>query len=514
MSLSASVASTIADAAAVAPAAPVRLGIDNWADWWGALTQTSTWLDVLALLISAVLAWLLARSLAHATQLQRAAQAAPQAEQAEQADPRAAAPAQAAAREEEALQVWLQHQQQSHLSVLFGRRILDGALFPLLWLALAMLGRAALMEWVGRAPLLGVALPALTALALIRSVATVLRAAFPGVPALRLIERTLSWVVWLGMALWVAGVLPRLLAFLDTVKWKMGGATVSVAALLEGALTSGALMLLALWLSSLLEQRLLRRATDVTYSVRKAIANAIRAFMVFIGLLLGLSAVGIDLTALSVLSGAIGVGIGMGLQKLAANYISGFMVLAESSVRMGDLVRVDGFEGRITDIRARYTVIRAVGGAEAIVPNETLMTSTVENLSFSDSRLYQSTSVSVDYGCDPLAVQRLLIDAALACPRVLRDPAPSAHLANFGADGLDFTVGYWVGDPENGLGSARSQVNLNILLALRQAGVDIPYPQRVVHLPAAAAASAAAASAGLPQQESLSPKPGDGGGQS
>ena len=155
MSLSASAASTIADAAA----APVRLGIDNWADWWAALTQTSTWLDVLALLISAVLAWLLARSLAHATQLQRAAQAAQaapqaeQAEQAEQADPRAAAPAQAAAREEEALQVWLQHQQQSHLSVLFGRRILDGALFPLLWLALAMLGRAALMEWVGRAPL-------------------------------------------------------------------------------------------------------------------------------------------------------------------------------------------------------------------------------------------------------------------------------------------------------------------------------------------------------------------------
>ena len=310
------------------------------------------------------------------------------------------------------------------------------------------------------------------------------------------------------MALWVAGVLPRLLAFLDTVKWKMVGATVSVAALLEGAFTSGALMLLALWLSSLLEQRLLRRATDVTYSVRKAIANAIRAFMVFIGLLLGLSAVGIDLTALSVLSGAIGVGIGMGLQKLAANYISGFMVLAESSVRMGDLVRVDGFEGRITDIRARYTVIRAVGGAEAIVPNETLMTSTVENLSFSDSRLYQSTSVSVDYACDSLVVQRLLIDAALACPRVLRDPGPSAHLASFGADGLDFTVGYWVGDPENGLGSARSQVNLNILLALRQAGVDIPYPQRVIHLPAAAA------SAGLPQQESLSPKPGDGGGQS
>lgn len=513
MSLSASAASSVADTA-VAPAAPVRLGIDNWADWWAALTQSSTWLDVLALLISAVLAWLLARSLAHATQLQRAAQAAQAAPQAEQADPRAAAPAQAAAREEEALQVWLQHQQQSHLSVLFGRRILDGALFPLLWLALAMLGRAALMEWVGRAPLLGVALPALTALALIRSVATVLRAAFPGVPALRLIERTLSWVVWLGMALWVAGVLPRLLAFLDTVKWKMGDATVSVAALLEGAFTSGALMLLALWLSSLLEQRLLRRATDVTYSVRKAIANAIRAFMVFIGLLLGLSAVGIDLTALSVLGGAVGVGIGMGLQKLAANYISGFMVLAESSVRIGDLVRVDGFEGRITDIRARYTVIRAVGGAEAIVPNETLMTSTVENLSFSDSRLYQSTSVSVDYACDPLAVQRLLIDAALACPRVLRDPGPSAHLANFGADGLDFTVGYWVGDPENGLGSARSQVNLNILLALRQAGVDIPYPQRVVHLPAAAVASAAAVSTGLPQQESLSPKPVGGGGQS
>jgi small-conductance mechanosensitive channel len=197
---------------------------------------------------------------------------------------------------------------------------------------------------------------------------------------------------------------------------------------------------------------------------------------------LGLSAVGIDLTALSVLGGAIGVGIGLGLQKLAANYVSGFMVLAERSVRIGDMVRVGGVEGRVSDIRARYTVIRSLGGVEAIVPNETLMTSTVENLSLSDTHVYQTTAVSVTYDADVALIERLLTEAALEQPRVLRDPPPAVLLSSFGADGLDFTVGYWLGDPQNGLGRPRSDINRAILQKLREHGVEIPYPQRVLHV--------------------------------
>jgi small-conductance mechanosensitive channel len=225
----------------------------------------------------------------------------------------------------------------------------------------------------------------------------------------------------------------------------------------------------------------LRSATGGKLSLRKAISNAIRALLMFVGLLLALSAVGIDLTALSVLGGAVGVGIGLGLQRLAANYVSGFVILAERSMRIGDNVRVDNFEGRITDINARYTVIRAPTGRESIVPNEMLITSRVENLSLADSKVWQSTVVSVAYDSDVELVQRLLAQAALAQQRVLRDPAPSAALSAFGADGLEFTLGYWMVDPENGQLNLRSQINLAILAALREHGIGIPFPQRVIH---------------------------------
>ena len=176
------------------------------------------------------------------------------------------------------------------------------------------------------------------------------------------------------------------------------------------------------------------------------------------------------------------MGIGFGLQKLAANYISGFVILAERSMRIGDSVRVDGFEGIITQINARYTVIRSLTGRESIVPNELLITSRVENYSLADTRVWQSTVVSVGYDSDVNVVMQLLLDAALAQQRVLRDPAPSVALSAFGADGLEFTVGYWIGDPENGQGNLRSLVNLAILAALRANNIDIPFPQRVVHM--------------------------------
>jgi small-conductance mechanosensitive channel len=216
-------------------------------------------------------------------------------------------------------------------------------------------------------------------------------------------------------------------------------------------------------------------------SLRKAISNAARAVLMFVGLIIALTSVGIDLTALSVLGGAVGVGIGLGLQKLAANYVSGFVILAERSMRIGDNVRIDTFEGVITQINARYTVIRSLTGRESIVPNEMLITNRVENLSLADTQIYQSTVVSVGYESDVQQVQALLLKAAIDQPRVLQDPAPGVNLSNFGADGLEFTVGYWIRDPENGQGNLKSDVNLAILAALRAHQIDIPYPQRVVY---------------------------------
>ena len=366
-------------------------------------------------------------------------------------------------------------------SILFGERIVDGALFPLVLLCLAYVARTGLQQWVALAAF-KIAIPALVALVVIRAGVKVLQVAFPEAGWVRPIERSISWLVWLGMVLWVTGLLPLVLDELDQIHWKVGGTTLSVRTMIEGVLTAGAVLLIALWVSAAIESRLLHAATGAELSLRKAVSNAVRALLVFVGLMMALSTVGIDLTALSVLGGAVGVGIGFGLQKLAANYVSGFVVLAERSMRIGDNVRVDNFEGRITSINARYTVVRSSTGRESIVPNEMLITQRVENLSLADPRVWLSTVVSVGYDSDVDLVTKLLGESALASSRVLRDPAPTVALSAFGADGLEFTVGFWISDPENGSLGLRSEINRAILSALRAHHIDIPFPQRVVHV--------------------------------
>ncbi|MSQ75267.1 MAG: mechanosensitive ion channel [Rhodoferax sp.] len=370
--------------------------------------------------------------------------------------------------------------QGGHKSVLFGRRTFDGVLFPLVLLGLAMLARALLMRWLPLA-VFKIAIPVLLALLAIRLAVKVLQAAFQQTPLVLRLERSISWLAWGAMVLWVSGLLPLLLDELDQISWKMGEARMSLRTLIEGGLTAALMLVLALWISAVIEARLLRSASGGELSLRLALSNATRALLVFIGLLFALSALGMDLTALSVLGGALGVGLGFGLQKLAASYISGFVILAERSLRIGDNVRLDNFEGRITRINARYSVILSLTGREAIVPNEMLITSRVENLSLANEQVWQSTVVSVAYDSDVNLVMRLLREAALNQPRVLREPEPSVALSAFGTDGLEFTVGYWMADPENGNLNLRSLVNLDILRLLRENGIAIPFPQRVVH---------------------------------
>ena len=371
-------------------------------------------------------------------------------------------------------------------SILFGSSIVDGVLFPLLLLLLTYMARFLLQRWWPMA-VFKIAIPVLIALLVIRLGVKVLQAAFQQTPVVRLLERSISWLAWLAMVLWVSGLLPVVLEELDQISWKVGGSAMSVRTMIEGALTAGGVLIVSLWISSGIESRLLRSATGGELSLRKAMSNATRALLMFVGLLVALSAVGINLSALSVLGGAIGVGVGFGLQKLAANYVSGFVILAERSMRIGDNVRVDGFEGRITQINARYTVIRSLVGREAIVPNEMLITSRVENLSLADAQVWQFTVVTVDYESDVELVMRLLKEAALNHARVLRSPEPSVSLSSFGADGLEFTVGYWITDPENGSLNLKSLINLDILSALRQHHIEIPFPQRVLHTRAPAA---------------------------
>ncbi len=366
-------------------------------------------------------------------------------------------------------------------SVWFGDGIVDGVLFPLLALALATVVRWIFIAHVPHVPqaVFKLVVPVLLSLALIRLTVRVLHKTYPESGLMRVVERSVSWIAWIAVVLWLTGVLPLLLQELDEIKWKFGGTTISVRNMIEGVVASVLVLVLALWLSSAFEARLLKGAGG-NLGVRKMAANAVRALLLFVGLMFALSAAGIDLTALGVLGGALGVGIGFGLQKLAANYVSGFVILAERSMRIGDMVKVDNFEGRITDISTRYTVIRALNGREAIVPNEMMITQRVENSSLADTKVAMTTVVQVAYGSDLAALMPRLAAAVAAVPRVLAEPGAAVMLTAFAADGLELTVGFWIADPENGQSNVRSQVNLAILRTLDEARVEIPFPQRVV----------------------------------
>ena len=369
---------------------------------------------------------------------------------------------------------------QWELKVLLGDKLVDGVLFPSLLLGLVFASRSVWAKthalW-----LFDFLLPVCISLAAIRLGVKVLQAAFKDAAWVRPVERSLSWLAWAAVVLWLTGLLPMVLEELDQIQWKVGTSHLSVRTLIEGGLTAGLVMLLTLWVSSAIESRLLRTSTGSELSLRKAVSNAVTSLLMFVGLMVSLSAVGIDLTALSVLGGAVGVGIGFGLQKLAANYVSGFVILAERSMRIGDSVKVDGFEGRVTDIKARYTVIRAPTGRESIVPNEMLINNRVENLSLADSKVLQSTSVLVAYGSDVDLVMQLLTQACDMQMRVLQEPATFVTLTSFAADGLEFSAHYWVDEQQPGLLTLKSEINLSILKLLNEHGIEIPYPQRVVH---------------------------------
>lgn len=378
-------------------------------------------------------------------------------------------------------------------SIWFGKGVVDGVLFPLFSLLFLLA-----MRWLTRdvlpAALFKLAVPVMWSLLIIRVAVRVLRVAFPTSLVVRAFERWFSWLVWIGLVLWLFDLLPALLAELEALTWQFGTVQLSLRAVLEGAIGAAVVLVVALWISAAIENQLLkgvesRPASEL--SMRKMAANATRALLLLTGLLIALSAAGIPLGALGVLGGAVGVGIGFGLQKLAANYVSGFVILAERSLRIGDLVKVDNFEGRITDISTRYTVIRSLGGRESIVPNEMLITSRIENMSLADRNVLLSTVVQVPYGTDVESVMAQLTETVKPVPRVLAEPGPATRLTAFAADGLELTVFFWIGDPENGQANVRSDVNLAILRRLGELGVDIPFPQRVLHLPHAAALAAA-----------------------
>ena len=206
------------------------------------------------------------------------------------------------------------------------------------------------------------------------------------------------------------------------------------------------------------------------------------ALLVLLAVLIVLPLVGIDLTVLSVFGGAIGVGLGFGLQKIASNYVSGFIILLDRSIRIGDLITVDNFYGEVKNITTRYVVVRALDGREAIIPNELLIATTVLNHSYSNRQIRLALNLQVAYRSDLQRATQLMEEVARKHQRVLADPPPKAFLLRFADSGVDLELGVWIGDPENGVLSIRSELLLEIWRAFQEAGIEIPYPQREVRI--------------------------------
>jgi small-conductance mechanosensitive channel len=204
--------------------------------------------------------------------------------------------------------------------------------------------------------------------------------------------------------------------------------------------------------------------------------------LILIAVLIGLPLVGIDLTTLSVFGGALGVGLGLGLQRIAANYVSGFIILLDRSIRIGNLIDVVNMRGVVTRITTRYTVLRGMTGVEMIVPNELLVSSVITNETFTDPKVRLATQVQVAYGSDLERAMAILVEAARAQPRVLTDPLPKAFVVAFADSGINLELGFWIADPEEGSLQTKSDIHLAIWRGFKAAGIEIPFPQREVRM--------------------------------
>ncbi len=380
------------------------------------------------------------------------------------------------------LPAWSLGRHSKNESVLFGRQVIDGLLFPLLALLFAYIAQS----WLQRQQpvlLFKIAIPVLLSLALIRLCARVLMAVFPRSGAAALTERLISWLAWAMAVLWITDLLPLVLQEMEQIHLNFGKVRLDLRTILEGVLSSGLVLMLSLWLSAVIEQRVLSQTVS-DLSMRKVAANVLRAVLLLIGLLLALSAVGVDLTALSVLGGALGVGLGLGLQKLAANYVSGFVVLIERSVRIGDHIRVDGMEGQVTDIKTRYTLLRDTNGRESIIPNDMLITQRVDNFSLSDAAVALQTVVLVAVENDAAQVQAVLQEALGKVTDVLPEPPAQVFFSRFSADGLEMTLNFWVANQLHTRMAVLSRVNTAVWSALSAAGIQLPPPKAIANLSA------------------------------
>jgi len=299
----------------------------------------------------------------------------------------------------------------------------------------------------------------------------------------RSVIRVIHWIAWIGAILYVTGLLPEALAALDAHGFTFGRnrAEVTLLDLLKGGTALFLTIVFALYISRVTESRVLA-AEHVEMTTRVVITKVIRITMLFVAIFIALPMAGIDVTTLSIFGGALGVGLGFGLQKIASNYVSGFIVLLDRSLRIGDVVTVDGKRGEVTAIESRYTVIKGADGVESIIPNEKMITDTVQHHTYSDPKVSIAMPVTVSYESDVERACALLGELARKHPRVIADPAAAARVKQLTGLGVEIELTVWIADPAVGEGDMKSELLQEVLKAFRAEGIEIPYPRRDVRL--------------------------------
>ncbi|WP_414451898.1 mechanosensitive ion channel family protein [Burkholderia sp. 22PA0099] len=365
-----------------------------------------------------------------------------------------------------------------------GSESLNRALFPLAGGTLLTVAQAVGDRFFAT-PILQLALVPLFGIALLYLLFSIARRAFARDGDthawLSIVEKLVSAVVWVAMGLTVLGIQRDVVDWLDSLTFHVGSAHLSLLSLLSGCLWICVTLVVAMWLGSLLEDRL-ARAVTLDANLKVVLSRVGRALLVVAAVLIGLSLVGIDVTVLGVFGGALGVGLGFGLQKIASNYVSGFIILLDRSLRLGDAIDVGGLQGIVTQIRTRYTVVRGLDGYEKLIPNEKLITDVVQNQSSFQTRGYAKVAIRIAYTSDVEAALALLAEAANGVERVLDEPAPAPYLVGFGVDGIELELGFWIADAARGTSGVRSAVNRRLWRLFAEHGVAVPLPQREVRV--------------------------------
>jgi small-conductance mechanosensitive channel len=364
-------------------------------------------------------------------------------------------------------------------AVHIGVRSFAKVLSPLLILGLLALAKLVLANNHIHVNLLRLALPLFASFALIRAAFYLLRRVFarhgPVGATILTFEKIFSLLVWLAVALYITGLWPDIFQYLDNTMLPLGRHKVTLATILQAAASVVVLLMLALWAGAALEERLMG-VQGLHSSLRVVTARLSRAALIVIAVLVSLNVVGIDLTVLSVFGGALGVGLGLGMQKIASNYVSGFVILLERSLSIGDMISVDKYSGKVTRINTRYTVLQGLDGIETVLPNEMLISGPVQNQSLSNRTVRVSTVLTAAYGSDLDMLIPLLESLPLGVARVLESPAPGVSLNKFSADGFELELGFWISDPESGRGSVISDVNKKIYTLVQSGDIKLALP--------------------------------------